>query len=208
MPTDRRPGAPYHHGDLRAALVQAGRQLLAEGGIAGFSVARAARRVAVSPAAPYRHFPDREALLAAVVQDAAEQLTRALTAAADAAGPDGADRFCAAAGAYTRHVLAHGVGFDLIYLRELQDEHFRDLHVQTRALMDVLIQLAQDASAGPTRTAAMRLLSQVMAAAHGYATLVVGDGGPGLEALSPDETAQRSMDAARTLIAGQRNHNP
>jgi AcrR family transcriptional regulator len=208
MPAGRRAGAPYHHGDLRAALVQAGRELLAEGGIAGFSVAQVARRVAVSSAAPYRHFPDREALLAAVVQAAAEQLTEALLAAADASGPDPADRLCAAAGAYSRHVLAHGAGFDLIYLRDLQGERFRDLHAQTRALMDVLIQLALDASPGPTRSDAMQLLSQVMAAAHGYATLVIGDGGPGLEAMSPEQAGQRSVDATRTLIAGHRALHP
>ena len=206
MPTDRRPGAAYHHGDLRAALVRAGRELLAEAGIGGFSVAKVARRVEVSSAAPYRHFPDREALLAAVVQTSAEQLVQALSVAAEAAGPDGADRLCAAAGAYTRHVLAQGVGFDLIYLRELQAERFSELHTQTRALMDALIQLALDASPAPGRDQAMRLLSQVMAVAHGYATLVIGDGGPGLEPLSPDETARRSVDATRTLIAGQPNH--
>jgi AcrR family transcriptional regulator len=208
MPTDRRPGAAYHHGDLRAALVQAGRELLAEGGIAGFSVAQVARRVSVSSAAPYRHFLDRQALLAAVVQSAAEQLTEALVAAADAAGPDPADRLGAAAGAYTRYVLANGVGYDLIYLRELQDERFHELHVQTRALMDVLVTLAQEASTAPARVTAMRLLSQVMAAAHGYATLVAGDGGPGLEALSPEAAQERTVDAVRTLIAGHRARHP
>ncbi len=202
MPAARRTGAAYHHGDLRVALVRAGRELLAEAGLAGFSVAQVARRVAVSSAAPYRHFPDRETLLAAVVRAAAAELAETVTAAAAGAGPDPADRLAAAAGAYTRFVLAQGVGFDLIYLRELQDERFADLHEQTRALMDLLFRLGQDAAAGSDRDRSMRLLSQVLAAAHGYAKLVAADGGPGLEPLSAGEAAERSVDAARTLIAG------
>ncbi|MGW4569396.1 TetR/AcrR family transcriptional regulator, partial [Streptomyces sp. NPDC004561] len=50
---------PYHHGDLRAALVQEAMALLAADGLAGFSVAKLARRLGVSSASPYRHFPDR-----------------------------------------------------------------------------------------------------------------------------------------------------
>ena len=56
----------YHHGELRAALVRAARELIAERGAAEFSVAEVARRCGVSSAAPYRHFTDRNALLAAV----------------------------------------------------------------------------------------------------------------------------------------------
>ncbi|MCM3925486.1 TetR/AcrR family transcriptional regulator, partial [Frankia sp. AiPs1] len=55
----------YHHGDLAAALVDGALDLIAEGGLAAFSVAAVARRVGVSSAAPYRHFPDRDSLLAA-----------------------------------------------------------------------------------------------------------------------------------------------
>ena len=86
---------PYHHGDLRAALVRSGRDQLAETGLAGFSVARVARRVGVSSGAPYRHFPDREALLAAVGQEVAAELTEALRRAADAAGDDPVERLAA-----------------------------------------------------------------------------------------------------------------
>lgn len=54
----------YHHGRLKDALVEAARGLIAERGPAGFTLAEAAKRVGVTPAAPYRHFPDRSALLA------------------------------------------------------------------------------------------------------------------------------------------------
>lgn len=56
----------YHHGNLRDALVEAARQLLAERGAQGFTLVDAARRAGVSPAAPYRHFRDKDALLAEV----------------------------------------------------------------------------------------------------------------------------------------------
>lgn len=56
----------YHHGNLRDALIEAARQLLAERGAQGFTLIDAARRAGVSPAAPYRHFRDKDALLAEV----------------------------------------------------------------------------------------------------------------------------------------------
>ncbi len=59
----------YHHGNLRAALVHATRELLAWRGPKGFTLSDAARKAGVSAAAPYRHFADREALLAAVAQE-------------------------------------------------------------------------------------------------------------------------------------------
>jgi AcrR family transcriptional regulator len=59
----------YHHGDLRAALVEATRQLVEEKGPDHFSVSQAARAAGVSTAAPYRHFRDKDELLAAVCLD-------------------------------------------------------------------------------------------------------------------------------------------
>ena len=56
----------YHHGDLRAALIEAGAAILAERGIEGFSLRECARRAAVSPAAPAHHFGDSRGLLTAI----------------------------------------------------------------------------------------------------------------------------------------------
>jgi AcrR family transcriptional regulator len=58
----------YHHGNLKEALIAAARALIAERGPAGFTLAEAARVAGVSAAAPYRHFTDREALIAEVAQ--------------------------------------------------------------------------------------------------------------------------------------------
>jgi len=56
----------YHHGDLRAALIAAALKLIEERGVKGFSLKDAAAMTGVSIAAPYRHFPDKEALLQAI----------------------------------------------------------------------------------------------------------------------------------------------
>lgn len=65
-PDDRQPRRGYHHGNLREALIQAARQLMAEFGPEGVTLSEAARMAGVSPAAPYRHFKDRATLLTAL----------------------------------------------------------------------------------------------------------------------------------------------
>jgi AcrR family transcriptional regulator len=68
----------YHHGDLRAAILEAAGRMIEKEGLKGLSVREAARRAGVSHNAPYRHFPDREALLAALAAEGFSRLTRAL----------------------------------------------------------------------------------------------------------------------------------
>src|ERR1700739_84785 len=72
------PGEPdprrgYHHGNLREALIRAALELIATKGTAGFTFAEAARFAGVSPAAPYRHFRDRDELMASVALRGFEQ---------------------------------------------------------------------------------------------------------------------------------------
>jgi AcrR family transcriptional regulator len=71
----------YHHGNLKEALISAALQLIAEKGPAGFTFAEAARFAGVSPAAPYRHYRDRDGLLADVALRGFEQFADALTKA-------------------------------------------------------------------------------------------------------------------------------
>lgn len=71
----------YHHGNLREALIKAALDLISEKGPAGFSFAEAARAAGVSPAAPYRHFRDRDALLADVARQGFQTFASALEAA-------------------------------------------------------------------------------------------------------------------------------
>lgn len=78
----------YHHGNLREALIQAALELIGEKGPAGFTFADAARLAGVSPAAPYRHFRDRDMLMADVAHRGFEQFEAALTAAWNNGAPD------------------------------------------------------------------------------------------------------------------------
>ena len=68
----------YHHGDLRAAVLSAAAKMIESEGLPGLSVREAARRAGVSHAAPYRHFPRRGALLAALAADGFVELEKAL----------------------------------------------------------------------------------------------------------------------------------
>src|ERR1700716_647506 len=71
----------YHHGDLRAALVRAAMELLEESGETALSLRAVARCAGVSPAAPYRHYADREALISAVATVGYRELAERLAAA-------------------------------------------------------------------------------------------------------------------------------
>jgi AcrR family transcriptional regulator len=88
-----RPGAGpeqrgYHHGNLREALIDAALALIAAKGPAGFTIAEAARAAGVSPAAPYRHFRDREELLADVALRGFARFEEALARAWNEGRPD------------------------------------------------------------------------------------------------------------------------
>ena len=72
---------PYHHGDLRRALIDAARRLLEAEGPSALSLRAVAREAGVSPAAPYHHFKDKGELLEAVAQEGWEMLNQALTTA-------------------------------------------------------------------------------------------------------------------------------
>src|SRR6195952_3401172 len=84
----RRAERGYHHGNLKEALLQAALGLIAEKGAAGFTFADAARMAGVSPAAPYRHFRDRDELLSSIAQRGFEMFEAALAAAWDDGRPD------------------------------------------------------------------------------------------------------------------------
>lgn len=78
----------YHHGNLKEALIRAALELIAKKGPAGFTFAEAARWAGVSPAAPYRHFRDRDELLANIAVRGFEQFAGVLAQAWDDGRPD------------------------------------------------------------------------------------------------------------------------
>ncbi|AXB42578.1 TetR/AcrR family transcriptional regulator [Amycolatopsis albispora] len=160
----------YHHGDLPAALVRTSFELLAEQGLPSFSVAQVARRLGISTASPYRHFRDRDHLLAAVATAAARELTEAVRAATDAAGADPADRFAAAGSAYLRFAVGRGAGFDVIYAAELAALRDEELATAGRELMDLFTGLAE-ATGARSKPETLELVGNLIALAHGYAAL-------------------------------------
>jgi len=99
----------YHHGDLRTSIVRAGWQLIDKQGIAKLSLREAARLVGVSHNAPYRHFPDRESLLAALAAEGFAALGRALQEAAASGG------LRAMGEAYVRFALERPQRFRLMF---------------------------------------------------------------------------------------------
>src|SRR3954462_5722873 len=105
---------PYHHGDLRRVLIDAGLQLVGESGADAVSVREAARRAGVSPGAPFRHFASRDALMAAVAEGAAGRCRAEIdpTLAKVPAG-DPLARFRALGLAYMRWAIKNPTHFEV-----------------------------------------------------------------------------------------------
>ncbi|MCK6522864.1 TetR/AcrR family transcriptional regulator [Myxococcota bacterium] len=101
-------GVGRHHGDLRASLLRAALELLQEGGVEALTLRAVARRAGVSPGAPYHHFADKDALIAAIAGAAFAELHLVLSEAAHgAAAKNAAGRLQAMCAAYVRFAL-HG----------------------------------------------------------------------------------------------------
>jgi AcrR family transcriptional regulator len=109
------PQKPYHHGDLRRVLIDAALRLAEEGGPAAVSVREAARRAGVSPGAPFRHFPSREALMMAVAEEAQRRFRIELEAAlAPVPADDPLARFRALGLGYLRWAMQNPAHFEVI----------------------------------------------------------------------------------------------
>lgn len=123
-PATRKDAAPkpYHHGDLRRVLVDAAYELVAEGGVETVSVREAARRAGVSPGAPFRHFASRDALLAAVAEEAQRRFRAEIdTALVQVTSDDPLQRFRALGLAYLRWALCNPAHFEVISSGKLFD---------------------------------------------------------------------------------------
>ncbi len=98
---------PYHHGQLREALLAAGQALLVEEGVSGLDLRKVARRAGVSHSAPYRHFADKQALLAAIAENGFHQLNGQIERELQHAGADLQERLTVLARAYTQFAREH-----------------------------------------------------------------------------------------------------
>jgi AcrR family transcriptional regulator len=193
-------GGKYHHGDLRAELVRVSLDLIAEEGLQAFSVAKVAKRAKVSPGAPYRHFPDRESLLAEVAGEIMCQLTDRVRAAVEA-HDDAADALAAAAGAYTEYLIERRAGMNVIFLEGLQGPERAELHDRTRQLTDQFLMLCLAVAPGPSE--ALELMEQLFTQAHGYGTFQL-EGVFSKQGYSTELVVRKSTDAARVVIEARR----
>jgi AcrR family transcriptional regulator len=138
---------PYHHGDLRRALVDAALHLAAEG--AEVSVREAARRAGVSPGAPFRHFRSRDALMTAVAAEAQRRFRREIEVALAAAPPDDplAQIRCLGLG-YLRWAMKNPAHFEIISTGKYFDhDGSGELSRDNAEIIAMMARLLEDAAA-------------------------------------------------------------
>jgi AcrR family transcriptional regulator len=193
---------PYHHGDLRRVLVEAALQLVSEGGMDAVSVREAARRAGVSPGAPFRHFPSRDALMQAVAEEAQRRF-RAEIEAALAASPAGdpLGRFRALGLAYLRWAMRNPTHFEVISSRRLFD-HDRAAAVSSdNAELIALTErtLADAFAAGQLRTADLKQVQIAgRALVYGFARMNIDGHFPRWSVAAPE--AERTAAAILDLF--------
>ena len=140
------PRRRYHHGDLRRALVDAALDLVDRGGPEALTLRAAARHAGVTHAAPYRHFADKTALLAAVAEEGFRSMGSELGTAVAGAGSNARARLGAVAHAYARFAVTQPSRFRVMFGPEVAD---KSAHPGLRrAVQDTLSELVATVVAG------------------------------------------------------------
>ncbi len=198
----------YHHGDLRNALLEAALALVAKHGVEAFSLREAARAVGVSPAAAYRHFEDKDALLAALAHDAFGRLSqgmeRAISRVPGEPGTPGhaIAAFRAVGLAYVEFAVQHPSQFRVMFGPWCADEQeplpsgapgLRDPYTILVDSLDALV------ASGAVRAEA-RAGAEIAAwsTVHGLASLIV----EGVVTLTKVERGRAMRNIARMMLAG------
>jgi AcrR family transcriptional regulator len=192
---------PYHHGDLKAALIDGAVELIVERGVRRFSLAELSRRLGVTVAAPYRHFATRDELLAAVAVRALHAFGDALAAQSTEADPP-EQRLAAMAGAYVRFAaeqpelfgVVFGVGLD----KKKRHEELRQAYEKVESLLEACV--AQVCPGDPE--AADQLANAIEACAHGYAALLTDQPGTP-DPADVNRAAEQAARATQALIQGR-----
>jgi AcrR family transcriptional regulator len=197
----RAPAAkPYHHGDLRRVLVEAALQLVSEGGMDAVSVREAARRAGVSPGAPFRHFPSRDALMQAVAEEAQRRFRAEIESALAASPPgDPLGRFRALGLAYLRWAMRNPTHFEVISSRRLFDhDRAAELTSDNAELIALTERTLADAfAAGQLRTADLKAVQIAgRAVVYGFARMNIDGHFPrwGVAAPEAERTAAAILD--------------
>ena len=202
-PRSRKPASrPYHHGDLRAALLAAAAGWLDERGAETLTLRELARAAGVSHAAPYHHFANREELMAGVAEHAFVRLGDALAAAAAAGAADPVRALMDIGEAYVREALAHPAQFRLMFGPTLarKAEHPGLQRAAGRAFT-VLLEAAE--CHAPERGLELALAGWSLS--HGVANLAIDGAFGGLPIAAADARRLARLDAGalvRRLIAG------
>jgi AcrR family transcriptional regulator len=198
MPASAKRGR-YHHGDLRAALVDAAIGLIAERGVREFSLAEASRRLGVSAAAPYRHFADRDDLLAAVAVRSL-QVFAAMVAAEAGDLQDPPQRLASMTRAYVRFAAEQRPLFDTLYSAGLDKSRYPELQ-RAWEPVDAFLGVVEEICEGDSAVADS-LATALEATAHGHAVLLL-DGEPDADAAAVAATADRAAAATLAIISGR-----
>jgi AcrR family transcriptional regulator len=168
--------APYHHGDLKNALIRAGAEILAEEGAGSLSLRKVAARVGVSHSAPYAHFADKETLIAAISTEGFQQLYDRLEATIDANQESPSELLVEVAWAYAQFAQELPAFYKLMFSGILEHEQsFPDFVRISKASFQLLVDLVARCQAagvlpeGPADLLAVSVWSLV----HGFASLLL-----------------------------------
>lgn len=167
---------PYHHGQLRSALLAAAERHLRDGGLDQLSLRQLAREVGVSHAAPRRHFADRQALLDALAATGFARLAERLRGALDAAGDDFAARLRATVGSYVRFAVDNAALLELMFAGKHgpgAEQVMAAAEPAVELMHEVIVQGQNEGELGAGDPE--QVGSVLFATTHGIATLINGD---------------------------------
>jgi AcrR family transcriptional regulator len=176
------PNSPYHHGDLRRALLEAALIILERDGEAGIQLRDLARALNVSPGAPYRHFDSRAALLESLAVIGFQRFTRRMEETASLQ-PDVMQT--ALGHAYVRFALDNPGLFRLMFSPQVRKDNRPGLRMAADAAFATLRHITGDAQ--DQRIEALSAWAKV----HGLAVLLLD----GQIALRPEETHEKLIEA-------------
>ncbi len=166
---------PYHHGDLRRALLAQAERTVRERGVEQLSLRELCRQVGVSHGAPRRHFPDRQALLDALAEAGFARLGGELRGALENAGPDFEARLLATATAYIQFATRDAALLELMFAGK-QREPSGPLHDAANSAFAVILELIGQGQANGVleRGDPERVGLVLFATVQGIAALEVG----------------------------------